>query len=79
MTGFDSEANRREAIRKQIVDAAYDNAMRVILSHGATHTMEERTYLQAMLIERLAKGLCMEAMSQVFRQEIQDAEGRLTP
>ena len=70
MTGFDSEADRRDAIRKEIVDEAYQAVVAIIMNKGVTFTPEENTYFQAAILNRLAKGLCMEAMSAMFRQEI---------
>jgi hypothetical protein len=77
MTGFDSEADRRDAVRKQIVDAAVDAVHRVLQGNAVTATYEERLLLEVCVVERLLQGMRIEAMSQMYRQEIKAAEQEL--
>jgi hypothetical protein len=77
MTGFDSEADRRDAVRTQIVDAAVDAVHRALQGNAVTATYEERLMLEVCVVERLLQGMRIEAMSQVYRQEIATAEQKL--
>lgn len=74
MTGFDSEADRRDAVRKQIVDAAVEQVHECIGRNRVTATPEERRYLELAVAMRLLDGLRLEAMSVMMRQEIATAE-----
>ena len=87
MTGFDSESDRRDAIRRQIVDECVAYVHEKIGIHGVTQTPEERRYLEVTVARRLLnhpilnnmmrellKRQELEAMSQMMRQEIADVE-----
>jgi hypothetical protein len=73
MTGFDSESDRRDAIRKQVVDEATGAVLRAISNHAVTFTPAERTFLQTAVAERLLFLLRIEAMSMLMREEIATA------
>jgi hypothetical protein len=77
MTGFDSESDRRDAVRKQIVDECVFTVRENIRVHGATNTHEERRWLELTVACNLLQGLQREAMSDVYRQEIEDAGKKL--
>ena len=77
MDGFDSETDRRDAIRKQIVDTAYDEILKILSAHGATHTPQERAYLQAAILKRLVQAMYLDLQMAVYREEIKTAESKL--
>jgi len=76
-TGFDSEADRRDAIRKQIVDECLFTIRENIRVHGATRTNEERRWLEVTIARELLTGMQREAQTAVYRQEIGEAEKAL--
>jgi hypothetical protein len=73
MTGFDSEAGRRDALRKQIVDAGVAAVLNVISQNAVTYTPAERMYLQIAIAQAVLNGVRLEAMSALFCEEIATA------
>lgn len=74
---FDSEADRRDAIRKQVVDLAYDEILKILSKCGVTHTPQERAYLQVAILKRLIQALYMDAQMALYAEEIKSAEAKL--
>jgi hypothetical protein len=74
LTGFDSEANRRDAIRQQIVNTCLGFIHEQIKKNGATKTHEERHWLEVSIASRLLSGIRLEAQTTMFGQEIKEAE-----
>lgn len=74
ITGFDSEADRRDAVRKQIISQCVAEMRDIITSEGPTQTYQERRWLELSVAMELLKGLQLEFMSEVYRQEITTAE-----
>lgn len=77
LTGFDSESDRRDAIRKQIVDECRFSVQQIIEKHAVTKTREERHFLELDVISTLLEAAVMETRSLMMRQEIHDAESNL--
>jgi len=75
--GFDSESDRRDAIRRQIVDECVAYVQQSIGIHGPTQTHEERRYLEIVVARRLLKGQELESMSAMLTQETLDALNKL--
>ncbi len=74
MSGFDSEADRRDATRREIVALSVGLVRECISQHTITKTIEEQRYLEMTVAAKLIDSQCREAYSQVLRQEIAAAE-----
>lgn len=77
MTGFDSESDRRDAIRHQIVNECVALVDASIDKHAPTGSLEERTYLLAAVMQRLHERVLGEARLGMMRREILDAEAEI--
>jgi hypothetical protein len=77
LDGFDSESDRRDAIRKQIVDECLFTVRENICTHGATLTSEERHFLELEVACKLLESLRLDAMSVMMTQETLDALNKL--
>ncbi len=73
-TGFDSEADRRDAIRREIVQDCVREVRTTIAKHGPTKAREERRYLEIAVAIHLLEGLRQEDATRMWYQEIADAE-----
>lgn len=77
MTGFDSEANRRDAIRKQIVDTCLFRVQETISLTAITNTPEERAILMLDVVLGLMQSMQIDARQALWVWEIKDAESKL--
>lgn len=70
----DSESDRRDAIRRQIVQTCVGKVLDTIRENGVTTTAEERRYLEIEVATKLLNGIRLEAMSMMMRCEIHTIE-----
>lgn len=77
MTGFDSEADRRDAIRKQIVFECVRLVNQTIGKTSVTKTPEERAILMLDVILGLMQSMQIDARQAMWVKEIKDAESKL--
>lgn len=77
MTGFDSESDRREAIRKQIVFECVHLVNQTIRKTNVTNTPEERTTLMLDVILGLMESIRIDARQAMWIKEAKDAEGKI--
>lgn len=68
-----SEADRRDEARARLVDDAAKSALKVISEGAVTYTPAERSFLQLAVAERLLRGVRLEAMSMMMREETETA------
>jgi hypothetical protein len=74
MTGFDSESDRRDAIRKQIVDVCLFRVQETISLTAVTSTPEERATLMLDVILGLLESIRIDARQAMWIKETKDAE-----
>jgi hypothetical protein len=77
MSPYDSESDRRDAVRKRLVDNCLRLIYDTIRIGSVTNTQEERRYLETAIAHKLLDGLRLESMSMMMRQEIHTAEAEI--
>ena len=70
MTGFDSKSDRREAIRKQIIDECVFTVNRMIIERSVTQTPAERSLLLLGVTMRLSELSYLDAQMLMLVKEI---------
>lgn len=73
LTGFDSESDRRDAVRKQVVDRSAAYVLNVVREHSVTGGQAEGAYLLVSVAERLIQSIALDAKTLMYREEIHTA------